>query len=369
MHGRNNKTSLTSLAAGWMMMGWMMVAGIGAAASPEYSYHFLDTAQGWRSVSTVAFTPPLFQEIPNEPGLLSLKASRNENTFGYWESPVVSLQTDGSVYTADYFVYSAVSQPWRAPQLRLRTTPENFQQSAFIAAESRGDGAWSPDSSGRWYTHSFIPVPGGEQARMQFEILNFDPGDDPQGDLQLDAVNITRRPPEDLQPRTLVKNYTFGSSREGWKEATVPGFPSPNLGYASGSLRARGQGRVGEFAYWYSSVTNIDLNSSLLYVITFTVSTDLSVENRTKVPQFRLRANEETLHASSVLTVESKGDSSRSPASGFPQDYVLLFHPPAVANGQGLVLSWDYMNFDPKDAASSLLRLENVRVESVPYPW
>jgi len=354
----------------WMLtVGWIFSAASAAAAEPDYFFHFQDSTDGWQPVSTIAFEAPHFQSIPNAPGYLSMRNSRNTPTFGYWESAPIVVETTGTLYTAEYLVLSAVPDPARTPQLRVRATAENLQQSTFITAESRDDGAFSPDALGKVYTLAFVPASNGGQTRLEFELLSFDIGDDPQGDLKVDWVSVTRRPPEDLEPRTLVKTYTFDSTTEGWQEWVAPPFLEPVFTRSNGGLEIQGPGEVGAFGFWGSPGTDIVMDATQLYIATFEVESSLGAADRAMNPQFRLRLNEETLHASSVLAIESRGDGLRSPAAGEPQEYTIFLQPPAIADGKGLFASFDYLNFDPNDDQSASVRLNHLTIETVPYPW
>jgi len=362
------------------------------------SFTFADSEASWSVVSASQFDPPGSDWRPGAAGGLILRAGNNTSTFGYWESPVVSLWGDmstnpgslstnsaqvanQSVYTSEWLVRSSVTDRARVPQLRLRLTEENLQQSHFLAIESRADGAASPDADGESYSLVFSPAPGSSQARLAFDLLNFDSTDDPNGDLQLGGVTLSRRNPYDLAGRQLLRRYTFDESDEGWTQGTTSVFNPPTFGTEPGALTLSGTGGANAFGFWsspsgdlpvppvQSSAAQTPTDPDLLYIATFIVESDVPAASRATVPQFRLRLNEESFHAASVVAVESRGDGSRSPAAGEPQSYTVYYRPPAGVADQCLGAAFDFLNFDPTDNPTAALKLREVAVEALPWPW
>jgi hypothetical protein len=88
------------------------------------------------------------------------------------------------------------------------------------------------------------------------------------------------------------------------------------------------------------------------------------------VPGLRLRVNSEQFWASFSKTIESRNGGDMSPDSD-GKNYDLYFFPPQEAIGSpsdGLLFSYDLMNFDPSDAANGDLILDSVKVETFPLP-
>ena len=108
----------------------------------------------------------------------------------------------------------------------------------------------------------------------------------------------------------------------------------------------------------------------MLYKATFRVESDVAASARETVPQFRLRLNDGSLHSASIVVVDSRGAASQSPVAGEPGDYVVYFRfPPGLAPDAGLLAALDYLNFDAEDNATATLKLREVMIEAVPYPW
>lgn len=334
------------------------------------------------------------------PGFLSLQAANNVNSFGFWESPIlafnpsdprlpaISAQTGlpvvpfsgptgaGALYTAQWKIRSNVSDPAKVPQLRLRATQADLQQSNFLTVDSRDDGAFSPTPEGRTYTLVFSPSVGAPGMMLEFELLNFSPLDAPDGNLDLDWVRITRRNPDDLADRQVVKKYDFKGSPQGWTQNTIPGFTAPQSGLViwwgktvQWSLYLRSPGVAGTFGYWLSPLGDVIIDSSKLYIATFRVGSNIPAGERTTVPQFRVRLNESTFHTATYLAVESQGDATACPVVGGAQYYTVYMQPPPSAHGASLTAAFDLLAFDPKDAPRGELYLFDATIEAVKTPW
>ena len=104
----------------------------------------------------------------------------------------------------------------------------------------------------------------------------------------------------------------------------------------------------------------------MLYIATFTVETDLAIPDRADVPTFRCRLNEASLHAGSYVVVESGTTGANSPTVGAPLTYIVYFAPPPVANGKGLLTSFDFVNFSESDKPNATLKLKALTIDTVP---
>lgn len=361
-------------------------SGLPAVYPPPVGFHFADAddAGGWNFQDSHVFDAPQSEWTPDGGGGLLLRAANNSNAFGYWQGPLFNLggtmailseeriaaaedSPFDSLYSAEFVVRSSVADRANAPQVRLRINGENNQESWMTAVESRADGIASPDADGERYSVVFSPGPNTKRARLAFDLLNFDPHDDLSGDLVLESATVTRRNPEDLAGRTLLRRYTFDADPEGWTSHASAAFEPPSFGTKPGALVATGAGGANTFGFWNSPEIAVE-NDSLL-MATFTVESDIAAANRATVPQFRLRLNERSLHAASVFAVESRGDADRSPAIGEPQRYVVFFRPPASLAGQLLSASFDFLNFDPSDNPAATLTLDQVDIETIAWPW
>lgn len=347
--------------------------------NPTLDYTFVDSAEDWRFVAAPPFASPVATRLPDGGGTLALGAVNNTACFGYWESPVIDLAPADSIYTVDYFIRSVAADPTKTPQIRLRSSSTNLQQSRFMTLESRADGLASPVAGGTTYTLLLSPGIAAEQVRLEFELLNFDSLDDPAGELHLDSIHVTRRNVADIAGRIPVRFLTFDSGSDGWSARSTSAFSAPLFGTSGGGVFIQGNGRADAFGYWTSGelpggVPVIPGAAAAdsprpLYIATFTVESDVAIGNRSRIPQFRMRLNESQGRAAAYMAIESRGDATLSPISGMPRQYVVYFLPPTTLSERPLIASFDFLNFDATDLATASLRLNEFKLEVAPYPW
>lgn len=311
-------------------------------------------------------------------------STTNTSSFGYWESPVFDLDGQtiqpgsiplqgptgpSSLYTASFLVHSQLPSSSQVPQMRLRTTAENLQQSTYLVIDSGNDGAIAPNAAGREYTLFFAPAQDATRFQLEFDMLNFNSNDAAYGDLQLDTVTVARRDIAFLEGLETVRTYTFDAGTEGWVSGASSQLTPPLFGTEPGALTIRGQaGSLPLYGYWGSPEDEIAIDSTKIYAVTFEVESDVPAANRDKVPQFRCRVNEGTFHQAMYLSVESRGTSDRSPVAGEPQEYTVYFQPPDVASGSGLISSFDLLHYDTTDKADAAFKVKTVTIQSVDDP-
>jgi hypothetical protein len=102
-----------------------------------------------------------------------------------------------------------------------------------------------------------------------------------------------------------------------------------------------------------------------LYRATFTVRSDQ--RDPSLVPQVRLRMSTEVGGQCVVQTITSVGDGAHSPGRS-PLTYTLYYPWQGEDGPTGLQLAFDLVNFDPHDAATGTVYLEEVLVEQVNLP-
>lgn len=332
-------------------------------------------AEDWQFVQSPGFDSPNWVVPPVLAGALGLAAVNNRSTFGYFESPPIfagDTETPALLW-ADFQVSSTETDPTRVPQLRLRATSGDLTRSAALTIESGNDGAASPTPQGRRYSLPFtLPpkaLPIANPFTLSFEMLNFNPAAAPWGDLILDAAEVTHRRLDTLQSHwRLDYEYAFeGFSNDGWTPSTrIHPFTSPQFITTGDALALRGTpDHTDVFGFWSSPADDIAIEPNRLYRATFRVESDVDAADRERVPQLRLRMNESGFRAGTFVAVESRCDGFDSPVAGQPRDYAVYFLPPPAADGRGLLLSFDFLNFDPEDLAGATLRLHDVRVESI----
>jgi hypothetical protein len=312
-----------------------------------------------------AFSPPEFVFLPE---YLVMVSSTNTNTFGYWQSPEEVIPADADyLYRARFTVRSNLEAKELTPQIRLRANSLNLQQGTVLGIESAGDGGASPDMSGTDYDLYFVPLADDDYVVLAFDLLNFNPDDAPEAELWLDTVIVERFDLDSLPLPTVVKEYTFDVSADGWTSKGAPIFYSlPEYAQSASTLQLRATNNTNTFGYWYSDPADITIGANQLYRGIFDVRTDVS--DRALVPEMRLRFNTLNLQASSMLDVKSSGDGANSPGLTNTTYDKLYFMPPENCVGQGMMVSFDLLNFSPEDAPTGSLILDRVRIESLSPP-
>src|SRR5690606_13122218 len=117
-------------------------------------------------------------------GRLCISSTENQNTFGWWESPVLALTSAVSatdVFEARFLVSTGSASSANVPVFRMRVSTTDFQQSDVYTVSSIGLAPFSP-SRGNFREYStYFTVPGpefftgrGQEVRAFFEILNVD---------------------------------------------------------------------------------------------------------------------------------------------------------------------------------------------------
>lgn len=363
----------------------MWDSGLPAVYPPPVQFQFpeVDDAGGWDFQNSLPFDPPQSEWTQDGGGGLLLRAANNTACFGFWDGPLFSLGGTMPVlsatriaaagespfdplYTAEFVVRSSVADRARTPQLRLRVNSEDLQESWMTTVESRDDGIVSPDADGESYSVVFSPGPDTKRVRLAFDLLNFDPLDDATGDLVLESATVTRRNLEDLAGRTPIRVYSFMTDTEGWTSHATAAFDAPTFDTEPGNLTLAGNGGAATFGFWTSPIQGA---AGDLLIATFLVQSDVAADESATVPQLRLRLNEYSLHLGSALAIESRGDGSRSPVAGEPRYYTVFLRLPEALIGRSVSASFDYLNFDPADNPTAMLKLDQVIIGVVNWPW
>jgi hypothetical protein len=159
------------------------------SSSTELVRFTFDTgAEGWQYAGKIAgFDKPSSAVVS---GHLGLSPAGSAHCFSYWNSPAISL-APGKIYQVCWTVESDVSDPNRAPEIRLRANQPSTWRSWETGVPSCG--GISP-SSGSPKTFGMIIQPDGDAATqtlyLSFDLLNFDPADEAHGWVYLDGVAI-----------------------------------------------------------------------------------------------------------------------------------------------------------------------------------
>ena len=154
---------------------------------------------------------------------------------------------------------------------------------------------------------------------------------------------------------------------DGWTTGGAPiVFSPPEYIHAAGALELRALTNTNTFGYWVNTPADITIEADRLYRGTFEVRTDVS--NPALVPEMRLRFNTANFQASSTLGIVSSGNGANSPGVTNTTYDRLYFLPPANCAGEGLIVSFDMLNFLSEDAPDGSLILDRATVETLSLP-
>jgi hypothetical protein len=334
--------------------------------TPWIVFDFTENCSDWTTATApTVFAPPNFV---CDVGFLRMFSISNTNTFGYWKSPADAIPIDMDyLYRARFTVLTDITDQSKVPQIRVRANSLNLQQSDYITIESSGNGGASPTPEGADYDLYFVP-PGNDVACMlAFDLLNFSPDDAAIAELALDTVIVDRYALDSLPSPTMLSDYTFDASTDGWTTHGAPViFAPPIFAHSAGALVMQATTNTDTFGYWQNDAADVSIEADLLYRGTFIVRTD--VTDQSMVPQMRLRFNATNLQASRTLGQESVGDGANSPATTNTIYDRLYFLPPASCVGSGLITSFDLLNFSPEDSPTGSLILDEVIIENMAPP-
>jgi hypothetical protein len=164
---------------------------------------------------------------------------------------------------------------------------------------------------------------------------------------------------------TLVRDYTFELSTDGWTTGGSPlFFGTPHYRRSAVALELRAITNTNAFGYWANNPADIVIEADRLYRGRFEVRTDLT--NPALVPEMRLRFNAGNLQASHTLGITRAGYGANSPGTTNSTYDTFYFLPPASCIGQGLIVSFDILNFNPDDTTTATLILDRATIETIP---
>ncbi|MCB2153643.1 hypothetical protein KQI84_02055 [bacterium] len=361
-------------------------------AKAHHEYQFSDDAEGWQSFTVPPLDSPIFSTSTGTNGALEMTGTGSSNLVGIWQSPVMALAPMGVQSTPQiialpvhmttgpptivltYRVRTNEPTPTLVPSFRVRVTATNSQFADVLHIDSNADAAYSPTPEGREYVMHFQAPFSSQEFQCQFDMLNFDPGDNSTAMLALDTATIEGAGNLGLSNPRLEHVYTFDEGQDGWISASLsPTYAEPLFAYdtINGRLGIQVANIDGfQFGFWGSSTdpaNNVTIEANRLYYGIFSVSTNVS--NADLVPTFRLRFNESFFRASRYTVVASTGSADFSPVENAPRDYIVYF-PANVGISQSLLTSFDLLvdpfseGIDPGIA----LYLDRVEIFSVPWP-
>lgn len=347
----------------------------------------------WVFKYALPLTIPTSSTLMEPPGYLRIQATDNQQNFGYWESPEIvfvrpgeelealgqgavplslSSETGYPALLVKYRVLSDQTDPSRCPQMRLRATGGDFQQSDLLVVNSTYGGEFSPPTGGKEYSLIFFPNPTQERFRFQFDMLNFDKYDAPDGILDLDWVEISAIESYNQPELTREALLTFATGNACWERKTAAEFTPAVFGFDpsnGGAITLSPGGKNFAYGYWGSCCPVVCMDASKTYYVRFQVRSSLNVEQRDRVPSFRCRLNSTNYQGCTYAHLNSKESANRMPTQTQPVDYWVCFQPDATMQNQGLLASFDLVAFDPADDLEAILYLDEVEVFSAPQRY
>lgn len=148
---------------------------------------FESSDECWEQVSSVpAFVAPGFSRGG---GGIGLSPEGSAAAFGYWNSPVLSVEPQDEAFVVFWVVRSTTSSD-QCPQFRLRINEAGGRDALYRAVESRLGGENSPDSNDKMYSIVYDPPIGTSQITLAFDLLSFDGTDDLNSTVQLREVRV-----------------------------------------------------------------------------------------------------------------------------------------------------------------------------------
>ncbi len=156
------------------------------------AYDFKTGSEQWRYSGTIApFSAPLSGWAS---GCLQLRSTSNTDTFGFWSSDPgeVDLDTIAKLYRGVFTVSSDQVDRTKVACMRLRIGSEDGQAMVMKTISSPTPATQAPGPAASQYAVYFLPMQGilGSGLLSAFDMLNFDPTDNPQVTLSLDQVVV-----------------------------------------------------------------------------------------------------------------------------------------------------------------------------------
>lgn len=334
-------------------------------------------------------------------GGLSTITNDNTNSFGFWESPLIRIVSEEeaaanrgvigeereivgaigpkSLYRLTMTVTSDKTDPGVVPVVRVRTSSVDFQRSDLIVATSVDDFTLSPTTQALVYEHFFSQPAGQNRFRLDFDVLNVDPFDDPDSTLTLENVTVTAFNTDNLTDEAEIQRFDLTVNRDNWIEAPAPelavlgrpdSFTSGTTGLTiQGSLTDARPGQT-IFGSWVLN-SDVELVGGRLYRLTWTVTSGATITNRELLPAFRLRLNDETLKFAAETSIDSVNNTVDVPIAGSSRNYDLWVAVPQQVDGSPSILSFDYLYFERAgvgDDARLPITLTNLDIRSYAIP-
>jgi len=335
-------------------------------------FRFPENEEAW----TFTNDRPPFNQVegeynPARTGSLDIITLTNENSFAFWESPLIGTGADSglqvcagtggplgpnTLYRATWTVFSDQSDSSVMPVFRVRSSSQDFQRSDVLVSTPVSDASFSPWTTPRDYTHYFMQPAGQDKFRLDIDVLSFEPTEASNVRTSLDRVTVDAIAPIDEEVGTNLRTYDFLNDRTAnWTvRPDQPIIQLPGVFNDENGLLIRGVSppqllRDDKnvpieilFGYWGSD-TNITFESDKLYRLRWSVSSDATALNRAALPTFRFRTNDSSLMLSTLVNIDSANGNSRVPFDGAVESYDMWLVAPAEVVGNTMILSFDYL--------------------------
>lgn len=350
--------------------------------SQGVDFTFLQDSEGWISGDPVApFDAP---SHGHKDGAIFLQSENNTNTFGYWDSPLVVIPADEAteggmrLYCSYWTMYTDVEESADVPQFRTRAFRPDHSFSSVQTVESIGPADYTTDQFGRVFDQYFEQADGNNEMYFAFDLLNFNPLDDPAGLVSLGYVHISERYPPDPGEGILLGEYDFTTGdTHGFTPRLAPPLLAPHFDNSNEGLMIsgtdailtseRGEPSTPVFGYW-GMETEIEFEANRLYQICFNVGSDAEPANAINTPVVRCRVNDSTLQGSWYLNIDSTGESPRVPDENTDQMYMLWVITQPRMIGKKMIFSFDYLR-TPADGNSPLITMMLRGLSITAYPY
>jgi len=327
------------------------------------SDEFTTSSDGW------VFVPVLGTTTGTYAGEALNTTGTAYGDFGFWISPPNRVQfIPDSVYHGVFILSSDQMDPTLVPQVRMRANSDDGQYATVLLLESVTPAAIMPGPTPSQYDMLFTapPQPLTEQGAgltLSFDMVDFMPDNDPTAQVMLNDCYVLRASATTLrQSLTTVAVYDFEAGDDGWSFLGVLGTPLPTGSATTGALNIEFATNMGAFGYW-ASPAGPPAPTTAVIVADYTMSTDII--DPAIVPTIRLRMGSASGQQGSYVAINSTESGGTSPELAPAMATLWAWPQPAIA-GEDLNFAFDLVNFDPNDAASGRISLEEIRIQTLP---
>lgn len=160
----------------------------------EAIFNFDTDSQGWQSGGA----PEVF-DLPSfsvENGALCIKSTNNTNTFGFWYSPAIPVSSN-KFYSAKFYITTDQYTRLTTPAFRMRLNATNGQLATTYSVYSVQDADSSPQNTELVVYNLYLAMRENiDQIIGAIDLMNFDPMDDPNGEIILGHFTLDSCPLE-----------------------------------------------------------------------------------------------------------------------------------------------------------------------------